>query len=112
MLLMIAASLHHCCSHCAAQLMMVSYPVPELEITRVPGSTFSTPGFRSSWWVSLKPEQQPKNPKAEMVLMYVHGAWGAGRHSSSSTSTSNGGSSSGTSIRESSKPLSVGGAVL
>eukprot|EP00882_Tetradesmus_deserticola_P003818 GHRQ01004037.1.p1 GENE.GHRQ01004037.1~~GHRQ01004037.1.p1 ORF type:complete len:212 (+),score=73.21 GHRQ01004037.1:292-927(+) len=55
------------------KLGMVSYPVPELEITRVPSSTFSTPGFRNSWWVSLKPAKQPQNPKASLVLMYLHG---------------------------------------
>jgi hypothetical protein len=55
--------------------MMVNYPVPDIEIMRVPGSTFSTPGFRSSFWISLKPEMQPVNPKASLVLMYLHGGW-------------------------------------
>ncbi|WIA31722.1 hypothetical protein OEZ86_002598 [Tetradesmus obliquus] len=55
------------------KLGMVSLPVPDLEFSRVPGSTFATPGFRSSWWVTLKPELQPKSPKASLVLMYLHG---------------------------------------
>jgi hypothetical protein len=30
-------------------------------------------GWRDSWWVELPPEQQPEQPKASLVLMYLHG---------------------------------------
>ncbi|WIA31057.1 hypothetical protein OEZ86_001087 [Tetradesmus obliquus] len=50
-----------------------SKEVPGLLLTRVPGSTFKGSGWRDSWWVELPPEQCPEQPKASLVLLYLHG---------------------------------------
>eukprot|EP00878_Enallax_costatus_P004522 GHUV01004763.1.p1 GENE.GHUV01004763.1~~GHUV01004763.1.p1 ORF type:complete len:411 (+),score=112.86 GHUV01004763.1:860-2092(+) len=52
---------------------MGNYCDKHMVITPVPPSTFQQPGCRNSWMISLKPEQQPPNPKASFVLMYLHG---------------------------------------
>eukprot|EP00878_Enallax_costatus_P024032 GHUV01025620.1.p1 GENE.GHUV01025620.1~~GHUV01025620.1.p1 ORF type:complete len:253 (+),score=31.25 GHUV01025620.1:231-989(+) len=53
--------------------MLDSKPIKGLQLSCVPAATFQTPGFRDSWWISLNPEQQPKQAKTSVAICFIHG---------------------------------------